>query len=243
MKEQRKSLTNFILMLLPPLSSSVLSVVAYFAAFMLTYLISFFSTEIATDEWGVNVPIFLLFRNLIMLIIFASWYYNFILKPAKKHTDPFEAIIESFSLFKKRLYFIPVLVAAGYILQLLTTLLLRYLSTLMPELMKSYTESVSSLIGGTASLLTVFTVTFISPIAEEIMFRGLSQKYAERAFGALPAIFIQAALFGIYHMNIIQGIYAFLFGILFGFMAHKSKSLMPSILLHAVINLSAYLIP
>ncbi len=243
MKEQRKSLTNFIMMLLPPLSSAVLSVVAYFAAFMLTYIISFFSIEILTDEWGVNVPIFLLFRNLIMLIFFASWYYHFILKPGKKHIDPFETVIESFSVFKKHLYFIPLLIAAGYILQFLTTHLLRQLSLMMPEVMQSYTESVSSLIGGTASLLTVFTVTFISPVAEEILFRGLSQKYAERAFGALPAIFIQALIFGIFHMDIIQGIYAFLYGTVFGFMAHKSKSLMPSIILHAAINLSAYLIP
>ena len=84
MKEQRKSWTNIILAILPPLSTVVMTVVAYFAAFMLTYIISFFSVEILTDDWGVNVPIFLLFRNLIMLIFFASWYYHFILKLQEK---------------------------------------------------------------------------------------------------------------------------------------------------------------
>ena len=109
--------------------------------------------------------------------------------------------------------------------------------------MKDYNSNVGSLISGDVSIIMIITVTLISPIAEEIIFRGLTQKYAEKAIGALPAVFFQAALFGVYHMNLVQGIAAVLFGIIFGILAKKSRSLVPSVILHAVFNLSAYLIP
>ena len=49
--------------LIPPLASIPLSVVAYFAAFMITFTVSKASPDIASDEWGVNVPIFTMIRN------------------------------------------------------------------------------------------------------------------------------------------------------------------------------------
>ena len=240
MKEQRKSWINLIIALIPPLASIPLSVVAYFAAFMFTFSASKVKQDISFDEWGVNVPIFTLIRNLLFLILFGYWYIMVFIK--EDGSDIFDSLKKRITSIKKPL-FLPALIPAGYILQFLITHLMRFLTGTFPELMKDYNANVGSLIEGNVSILVVITVTFISPVAEEIIFRGLTQKYAEKAIGALPAIFFQAALFGIYHMNLIQGIVAVLFGILFGFMAGKSRSLIPSIILHAVFNFAAYLIP
>ena len=196
MKEQRKSWTNLILAILPPLSTIAMTVVAYFAAFMGSYILLGSNEDLETDKLGVHVPLFMLIRNFLMLIAFSYWYYIFFLR--KKEQDVFENIKDSIRSVKKH---------------------------------------------GEVSIITLIYVILLAPIAEELLFRGLTQKYAERAIGALPAIFFQAAIFGIYHMNLVQGIYAFIFGLLLGFIARKSKALFPCILLHMVINLSAYLIP
>jgi membrane protease YdiL (CAAX protease family) len=52
---------------------------------------------------------------------------------------------------------------------------------------------------------------------------------------------IQAAVFGIYHLNVIQGAYAFLLGMILGYVANKYKSITASILLHMAVNSSSYL--
>ena len=240
MKEQRRSLTNIIMALIPPLASIPLSVVAYFAAFMITYSASTAMPDIASDEWGVNVPVFTLIRNLLFLILFGYWYITVFIKENK--TDVFDSLKHRFTSLKKPLLLLT-LIPAGYLMQFLITHLMRVLSSSFPEFMKDYNSNVGSLINGDVSIIMILTVTLISPIAEEIIFRGLTQKYAEKAIGALPAVFFQAALFGVYHMNLVQGIAAAVFGIIFGFMAKKTRSLIPSIILHAVFNLSAYLIP
>ena len=226
--------------LIPPLASIPLSVVAYFAAFMITFCASKAAPDIASDEWGVNVPIFTMIRYLLFLILFSYWYIMVFVK--EKKTDIFDSIKKRFTVIKKPVLLL-LLIPAGYIMQFLITHLMRLLTTSFPELMKDYNTNVGSLITGNVSVILLITSVLISPIAEEILFRGLTQKYAEKAAGALPAVFIQAVLFGLYHMNLVQGIAALFFGIIFGFMAKKSKSLVPSIILHAVFNLSAYLIP
>ena len=226
--------------LIPPLASIPLSVVAYFAAFMITFIVSKASPDIASDEWGVNVPIFTLIRYLLFLILFGYWCIMVFVK--EKKTDIFDSVKKQFTVIKKPVLLL-LLIPAGYVIQFLITHLIRLLSSSFPELMKDYNTDVGSLITGNVSVILLITAVLISPIAEEILFRGLTREYAEKAVGAIPAIFVQAVLFGVYHMNLVQGIAAVVFGIIFGFMAKKSKSLVPSIILHAVFNLSAYLIP
>jgi membrane protease YdiL (CAAX protease family) len=46
----------------------------------------------------------------------------------------------------------------------------------------------------------------------------------------------QAILFALLHMNLIQIIYAFPLGLIFGYVTKKYRSLIPAILLHALIN-------
>jgi membrane protease YdiL (CAAX protease family) len=55
----------------------------------------------------------------------------------------------------------------------------------------------------------------------------------------MAANILQAVLFGIYHMNLIQGVYAFVLGIILGFTAEYFHSIWAAILLHACVNGSA----
>lgn len=47
---------------------------------------------------------------------------------------------------------------------------------------------------------------------------------------------IQALLFGIYHLNLIQGIYAFVIGLALGYLCQRYHSVIPGMLAHLVFN-------
>ena len=53
---------------------------------------------------------------------------------------------------------------------------------------------------------------------------------------------IQALLFGIFHMNIVQGIYTCLLGFLLGYMAYRYDSILAPMITHALFNLFGTLI-
>ncbi len=75
----------------------------------------------------------------------------------------------------------------------------------------------------------------LAPISEEILFRGLILR-SFQPFGKKFAIFASAFLFGIYHGNFIQSPFAFVVGLVLGYVAVE-YSMFWSILLHAINNM------
>lgn len=57
----------------------------------------------------------------------------------------------------------------------------------------------------------------VSPVAEELLFRGILYGYLRRLLKPLAAIGVSAALFGLYHGNPVQGVYAFVMGCLIAY--------------------------
>ena len=53
---------------------------------------------------------------------------------------------------------------------------------------------------------------------------------------------IQALLFGVLHLNIVQGAYAFLLGLVLGWLVWRTGSLAWSMGLHLVVNFSSYFV-
>lgn len=82
---------------------------------------------------------------------------------------------------------------------------------------------------------------FVAPFAEEICFRGILFYYLKKWIKAPLAIFISALLFGLYHGNIMQGLYAFVMAVFMAFLVHKTGALSASILFHMVSNLTVTL--
>ena len=77
---------------------------------------------------------------------------------------------------------------------------------------------------------------FLAPFAEEVAFRGILFKYLSKWMPAVPAILISAALFGLYHGNIMQGLYAFFMGMMMALMMYLTDSLGASMLFHMSAN-------
>ncbi|MFQ6127130.1 MAG: CPBP family intramembrane glutamic endopeptidase [Candidatus Heimdallarchaeota archaeon] len=76
-------------------------------------------------------------------------------------------------------------------------------------------------------------------VLEETYFRGLWQRAGTHLAGSLGAVFIPAALFGIYHLPLgftpIQALGVVLFGLLLGWLRKSTDNLFGPILLHSAL--------
>ena len=90
--------------------------------------------------------------------------------------------------------------------------------------------------------LGVFTLAFLAPLLEEVFFRGAIQGVLMRFFGRpWPAIIVAALVFGVFHMNPVQVVYATLLGMVLGWIYYRTGSLMSVIVGHVLNNSLAVL--
>ena len=86
------------------------------------------------------------------------------------------------------------------------------------------------------NLLLCFAVAAVPAFFEELFFRKGLIDFSKR-FGNMFALVFSALIFGIGHFNILQGIFAFLAGLVLGSLYLKTGNLKMSILLHFINNL------
>ena len=85
-------------------------------------------------------------------------------------------------------------------------------------------------------ILTVISTAVIPPLGEEFACRGILLG-SLRKFGDGFAIMVSSILFGAIHGNFQQAPFAFLIGLIMGFITVKCNSIWPAILIHAYNNL------
>lgn len=112
-----------------------------------------------------------------------------------------------------------------------------FIIELLPNMVQSNYEASVGYIDMLPFMVSLLAIGIITPIVEEIIFRYFMVntliKY-EKAALILPAI-----IFGIAHGNLVQSLYAILFGVLFNYIYIKTKNLYITILLHISINASS----
>ena len=94
--------------------------------------------------------------------------------------------------------------------------------------------------GGPELLMQFLALCVMPAIAEELLFRGAFQGLM-RPCGSAAAIFAPALLFGVLHLDLAQGLTAFACGVFLGWLAERSGSILPGMLLHFVNNALAFL--
>lgn len=94
--------------------------------------------------------------------------------------------------------------------------------------------------------LQLFILVILAPIVEEYLFRGYIFTELNKIFSPRSAIFVNGLLFGLYHMNLLQGINALFLGMVLSFVYYKRKNIKDPILVHmtnnGIVLLSTYLI-
>ena len=81
----------------------------------------------------------------------------------------------------------------------------------------------------------------LSPIVEEIVFRGVVYNALCRNTTNMMGIVGSSLLFGAFHGNVVQMMYAFLMGMGMAFFYQKYKNLLAAIVFHGAANVAVYL--
>lgn len=88
----------------------------------------------------------------------------------------------------------------------------------------------------------LFLYGICSPLAEELIFRGVVFVRVKRYFPLTVSVIISALLFGLYHGNVVQALYGFLAGCLFAWYYYKYGSFFKTVILHGLFNITGFLL-
>ncbi|MBA4687816.1 MAG: CPBP family intramembrane metalloprotease [Candidatus Galacturonibacter soehngenii] len=110
----------------------------------------------------------------------------------------------------------------------------------LDEIFPGYKQFEQAIFGGNI-LIQVLAAVILAPVIEELLFRGLVFNRLNRYAGKIPAMLISSVFFGAYHGNMVQGVYAFVVGMLFVFIYDRYKSIFAPILAHVIANLTSIL--
>ncbi len=161
------------------------------------------------------------------LAVFGFWY-------AKKLADDQEQVPVR-QAFNWQIVLALLLLAVG--LQYVTTYLMNFVALLRPDWMRAYEALLETAGFDSVSPLLAIYSCLIAPLSEELIFRGVTLGYGKKAMPVIPAVCLQAVLFGVFHMNIIQGIYAAFIGLFLGYVCETGGTVAVPVLLHAFFNL------
>ncbi len=191
--------------------------------------------QMYTDAVNGNMSITIVITHLLLLLTFGLWYRFGCNKPTLKNVNFKE-------VFTPKNLLVMVLVAAG--MCFFTNFAMPIATLMVPENVMAEYEALMESAGFGESLLPTIAAVLIAPFGEELIFRGVTFYYAKKAVADLSdrrkafwiANCIQALGFGVFHLNLVQGTYAFMMGLALGYLAHRFKSILPAMLGHMIIN-------
>ena len=140
---------------------------------------------------------------------------------------------QAFSFARFPLSLIAPLAVGGFGLSLVLVEVIGWIP--MPEFIAEMFHEIMS--GNPVSKFIALVV--IAPIAEEMLFRGLIFREFARRYSMPHAIFGSAALFALFHLNPWQIVVAFPIGVIAAWLVLKTGSIVPGIVLHAVLNFTS----
>lgn len=126
----------------------------------------------------------------------------------------------------------------GVMIAAASCLVLTALKPVLPAL-SAQMENFCTLLASSSSMFVIAVI--LAPLIEETVFRGLIQHYLSACFNPAAAVILASAAFGLWHRNLGQFIYTFLFGLITGSVYEITGRLHHCILIHFIMNLTAVL--
>ena len=99
-----------------------------------------------------------------------------------------------------------------------------------------YQESMELMTSGKGIWMLIFWMGIVAPVSEEITFRWLIYLRLRDYLNVRRAAVISGVIFGLYHGNLLQAIYATILGIIFAYVLEATGNLFSSVLLHIGAN-------
>lgn len=152
------------------------------------------------------------------------------------------AVTDGFMTTKKEVWKIPLW---QYTLLMVGTVLfsygMNYLFTVTGFISKS--ESYQNMVKSqydAALGIGLILYCIVSPLVEEVMFRGFLYGRMRVYMPKVGAVLVSALLFGVYHGNLVQGIYGFGMGIIYTLVYEKYQNFYLAVFMHSITNMVAY---
>lgn len=90
-------------------------------------------------------------------------------------------------------------------------------------------------------LLEITALCIVIPFVEELLYRGIVYGRIRDWLGVKTAIVASAIFFGVIHMNLVQFVYATVFGLLLAWFAEKTNGIYGAVAAHMAANLTSVL--
>ena len=126
-----------------------------------------------------------------------------------------------------------IMVFLGYAGNILGTILTTLIGLILPS--AGYSNVLESYIASDSILLKILFMVILAPIMEELFFRRAIIDRI-RPYGEKTAVIFSALVFGLFHGNLTQSIYAFALGLVLGYVYLRSGKLRYSAALHMAFN-------
>ena len=107
---------------------------------------------------------------------------------------------------------------------------------------EAYQETQSLISQGKSIWSLIFWMGIVAPFAEEVIFRWMVFLRMRDNMRVLTAALLSGVTFGIYHMNLMQGVYATIMGLLFALILEWRGNLFASVFLHMGANIWSLLV-
>ena len=125
----------------------------------------------------------------------------------------------------------------------LSALIIGVMTVLFPAIVESYAELIEQALGAGNIVLVLIAAGLLAPVFEEVLLRGiLFRKYEGATLRPWVIVILSGVLFGLFHLNIVQGVFATVGGILFALVFLWTKTLWAPILMHLANNVLASLL-
>ncbi len=207
---------------------------------LVSEIASKFSTENAAlvNLLSMGISYFIVIP-LTILILNSKKYKDIPIKGAFKFSTPYEDSMKKTlspgEFFNFLMFMFPMGIIGSAIGSALAYIITAITGNNMSDLLTSMLSNMSL---PAVLLLSVI----LAPIFEEILFRYAVIGYARR-FGEWNAIIISALIFGLIHTNIFQFFYAFLLGIILGYVYVYTRRLIYTIIMHVTFNFFGAFVP
>jgi membrane protease YdiL (CAAX protease family) len=177
-----------------------------------------------------NSPLLKSLLNLLMYIATLLITIRYVIRKSKEQQGYFQRI----SFNKIQGWMVPMLIIGTLAL----IIPLEWVSDLipMPKSVQKFFETTF-----TKDIFSIITMVIAAPIMEEILCRGIILRGLLKNYPPYKAILISAIFFGAIHLNPWQAIPASLGGLFLGWVYYKTQSVIPGIIIHATINITAAL--
>ena len=168
-----------------------------------------------------------LLYSVVGIVAFGLWYYSgFVRRGTKvriKEIIGYKSILAVISM----VIGLQFLITAGFVIA----------TELFPKVIEDYMQLMtdSGLVDN--QLIMIVYAILIGPVLEELCIRGVTFGFLEKSnIKPFFIILISGILFGVMHLNLVQGIYASVLGFFLGYMRYKYRSIKITIVMHILFN-------